>query len=213
VRHCYLRSNALTASQRPGARSARQEGWRYWRPNRAHFEMPTMLFTLHRAWSCRFSSAGRQPLQEALAWLQSHTSPVRLSVELLEDRCLLSGAPLGGAYGQVPLSFEPNLGQAKQPGRLSVAWQRLHTLCECQWSSAQLAARADQRSLRLTGYQPGASVLQMKLVGANPAAAATGLDRQEGISNYFLGNDPSQWHTKVPNYARMQYRASILALT
>jgi hypothetical protein len=26
-----------------------------------------------------------------------------------------------------------------------------------------------------------------------------------GIVNYFLGNDPSQWHTRIPTYAQVQY--------
>ena len=46
----------------------------------------------------------------------------------------------------------------------------------------------------------------MQLVGANPSAKASGLDEQPGRTNYFIGNDPSQWRANVPNYARVQYR-------
>src|SRR5262249_8142277 len=32
------------------------------------------------------------------------------------------------------------------------------------------------------------------------------LDQQPGGVNYYIGNDPAQWHTDVPLYARVQYR-------
>ena len=31
-----------------------------------------------------------------------------------------------------------------------------------------------------------------------------GLDQLPGTSNYLIGNDPSQWHTDIPNYARVE---------
>jgi len=50
------------------------------------------------------------------------------------------------------------------------------------------------------------SLIQMQLIGANPSAKPSGLDEQPGRTNYFIGNDPSQWRANVPNYARVQYR-------
>ncbi|MBK1702788.1 SBBP repeat-containing protein [Thiococcus pfennigii] len=51
------------------------------------------------------------------------------------------------------------------------------------------------------------AVVRMRLEGAtlNAAPVVTGLDRQPGISNYFLGNDPTKWRTEIPHYARVQY--------
>ena len=45
----------------------------------------------------------------------------------------------------------------------------------------------------------------MKLVGANPGSHAVGLDKQAGVSNYLIGNDPSKWHTDIANYAEVAY--------
>jgi hypothetical protein len=45
----------------------------------------------------------------------------------------------------------------------------------------------------------------MQLVGANPNAQVTGTDELPGKANYFLGNDPSQWHTDIPTYAKVKY--------
>src|SRR5262249_5590233 len=41
---------------------------------------------------------------------------------------------------------------------------------------------------------------------ANPTPQLAGLDRLPGTSNYLLGNDPSRWHTDIPNYARVEAR-------
>jgi hypothetical protein len=51
-----------------------------------------------------------------------------------------------------------------------------------------------------------ASVLSMQLVGASTAPQVVGLDQLPGTSNYFIGNDPSQWHTNIPNYAQVEER-------
>jgi hypothetical protein len=48
-------------------------------------------------------------------------------------------------------------------------------------------------------------VLTMQLVGANSAAEVTGVDAQKGVTNYFNGSDRKNWHTHVPNYARVKY--------
>jgi hypothetical protein len=48
-------------------------------------------------------------------------------------------------------------------------------------------------------------VLAMRLVGANPNAPARGMDQLPGTSNYFIGNDPNQWHIHVPTYAKVKY--------
>ena len=52
----------------------------------------------------------------------------------------------------------------------------------------------------------GALVLRLQLLGANPAPVAVGLEELPGVSNYFIGNDPVQWRTGVPSYARVLYR-------
>jgi hypothetical protein len=49
-------------------------------------------------------------------------------------------------------------------------------------------------------------VVRLKLLGANPDVRVVGLDEQPGISNYFLGNDPTKWHTNVPTFAKVKYQ-------
>jgi len=45
----------------------------------------------------------------------------------------------------------------------------------------------------------------MKLVGANRSAGIEGLEPLPGKSNYFIGNDPTKWHTDIPTYAKVRY--------
>jgi len=56
------------------------------------------------------------------------------------------------------------------------------------------------------GPRTADSVLRMKLVGANVKATVTGAEELPGKSNYFIGNDPKNWRTKVPNYAKVRYQ-------
>lgn len=93
-------------------------------------------------------------------------------------------------YGKLPLVFEPNAGQFD--------------------SRVRYAFRRDDSTLFLTDKEivlamPGASV-RIEFAGgrAAPAMDASGL--QPGVSNYFFGNDPSQWKTNVPHYSRVRYR-------
>jgi len=53
-------------------------------------------------------------------------------------------------------------------------------------------------------FQP--AVLRMKLAGANASPQVLGLEKQEGIVNYFIGNDPAKWRTNIPTYGKVQYK-------
>lgn len=48
-------------------------------------------------------------------------------------------------------------------------------------------------------------VTRMTFVGAD-TATITGLGAQEGVFNFFLGNDPDHWHANVPAYAGIRYQ-------
>ena len=148
-----------------------------------------------------------------------------LRCERLEDRRLLSGTvfqPLHGAaalaagspaaaavsqtYGQVPMSFEINQGQSAAVQYLTRGSGYALFLTH---DGATLSLQRD-RPRRRRGASAAASgtgvALNMQLVGANPQAAVQGEDRLPGVSNYFLGNDPSQWRTGVANYGRVAYQ-------
>jgi Beta-propeller repeat len=51
------------------------------------------------------------------------------------------------------------------------------------------------------------SAVELEFAGASHARPRIeGIEKLEGITNYFIGNDPSQWHTEIPNYRKVVYR-------
>ena len=134
-------------------------------------------------------------------------------------------ARLAEAYGILPLSFEANRGQADRKVNF-LARGRTYTLFltpnEAVLSFRDVARAArGARNLRQTPTQvTGRSsqdhadaahdhapvVVRMKLAGANPAPEASALDPLPGTANYFIGNDPKNWRTRIPTYGRVLYK-------
>ena len=93
-------------------------------------------------------------------------------------------------WGNIPLSFEPNAGQAS--------------------AEVRYLARGSSYSLYLA---PGETVLagakglplRIGFAGASVSASIIGEERQASTSNYLVGKDPSKWHSAVPNYQRVRY--------
>src|SRR5207253_11191711 len=119
-------------------------------------------------------------------------------------------ARLAEAYGSLPLSFEPNDGQAERKVKF-LSRGSGYTLFLTS-DEAVLALRSRQSSVVSSQLQktPGhglrtTDTLRMKLVGANRAAKVTALEELPGKSNYFIGNDPRRWRTDVPTYAKVKY--------
>jgi len=94
-------------------------------------------------------------------------------------------------WGNVPLSFEPNLGQESAEVRFLA-----------RGSSYTLYLAASEMVLGGRNQVP----LAMTLSGANAAPRIVGEDPQVSTSNYFVGNDPAKWRTSVPNYGRTRYQ-------
>jgi hypothetical protein len=51
-----------------------------------------------------------------------------------------------------------------------------------------------------------AAVVGMQILGGNPTGPVVGEDQLPGKVNYFLGNDPSQWHTNITTYSKVEYQ-------
>ena len=114
-------------------------------------------------------------------------------------------------YGNVPLSFEENRGQTDSrvkylargkgytlfltPTREVLALRRVIP------SQKDSQTIADPKAPR--NYSQ--SLLEFDLAGANEQAQISGADRLPGISNYYIGNDPTKWRTGIPNYGKVIY--------
>ena len=44
----------------------------------------------------------------------------------------------------------------------------------------------------------------MELKGANRGAQLTGADKLEGVTNYYIGNDPKKWRSGISTYGKVE---------
>lgn len=101
---------------------------------------------------------------------------------------------------ELPLSFEPNAGQADTGIRYLAHGPGYALALRPTGASLRL-----QRSGQEAAAKAGAS-LGMRLLGANPRAAMSASQSLPGRVNYLIGNDPARWHTQLPTFARVTAR-------
>jgi hypothetical protein len=130
------------------------------------------------------------------------------------------------AYGQLPLSFEPNAGQAdarvkflsRGPGYTVFLTNDEAVLAlSAGGSKGKQGSSGESSALPMAGFhdlssprpEPGrtSAVLRMHLIGANKNAQVAGADQLPGTTNYFVGKDPHNWRTNVVNYRKVSYPA------
>ncbi|HWN09545.1 MAG TPA: SBBP repeat-containing protein [Pyrinomonadaceae bacterium] len=133
------------------------------------------------------------------------------SAAVAANRAASDGGPADSAaaqrnYGALPLSFEPNQGQADRSVKFlsrgkgytlfltpTEAVFRLQ-MSDCGMRNPQ-SALCDRQS----------SVLRMKLLGSRTGSQLDGQEALEGKVNYLIGNDQSQWQRNVPTYRQVRY--------
>ncbi len=104
-------------------------------------------------------------------------------------------------YSHLPLMFEPNRGQTDARVRFLARGSGYGLYLTAQEAVLALQHSAlDSRRPALT------SAISMKLVGATSPAEPAGEIQLPGKSNYFIGNDPANWHRDIPQFARVRYR-------
>lgn len=146
----------------------------------------------------------------------------RLQTVSAKDTVVVPQTPTlnGDSYGKLPLSLEPNRGQAQVTTKFlsrGAGYQLSLTANEAilrlrQRSQSEAPTRrADPvKPARPTrterGTPPRMIELGMKFVGANPAPVIEAERELPGTSNYFVGNNSAQWRSDVPTYAQARYR-------
>ncbi len=103
-------------------------------------------------------------------------------------------AQVDAIYGNIPMSFESNLGQTD--------------------SQVEFFSRGSGYSLFLTpkgvalslgqGEKKETKALFMDVLGAN-SSEGEGMGQLSGKSNYFVGNDETQWKRDVAHYSKVKY--------
>ena len=98
---------------------------------------------------------------------------------------------------KLPISFEANLGQVDAQVRYMARGEG-YTLFLTP-NAAVLGLREGDKDVRTRW-------LRLELQGANAAPAIAGEAELPARSNYFIGQNPDQWRTGVPDYGRVRYR-------
>lgn len=146
----------------------------------------------------------------------STTAGIRDSRSVARDERIRARAMT--ALGRQAPSFEANRGQHDPSVRFHAQGRHYGLFLTDREAVLVLAARdpisPPRRSLARRRAVPGPSrptpvrisVVRLRLAGADPSAAATGLEALPGKINYLVGSDPARWRTDVPRYARVAYR-------
>lgn len=131
-------------------------------------------------------------------------------------------------YAALPLAFEANEGQAdphvkyvargngyklfltSKQAIMALPSSRKHSEVLDMMMNKRRGTAAVKAMLkrRAEKAEDGSSmaVVRMNLLGANPQTQLAAEELQPGKVNYYLGNDPSKWHSNISLYGRVNYR-------
>jgi hypothetical protein len=129
-------------------------------------------------------------------------------------------ADAAAQYTALPLRFEPNVGQTDRRVQF-LARASGYTLFLTANESVMLFARPVPAVMPTSSEGPvdaikraadasvakvaATAVVRMRFVGANKQPRLTGVDPLPGISNYFIGNVPADWHRDIVSFAKVRY--------
>lgn len=102
-----------------------------------------------------------------------------------------------------PVRFEENLGQWDTRVRYQAQLQDAAIFLEDDGITVALRSPIAHPA-PYDPKPPAQHAYKMHFVGAQ--AVPVGADRQEGYSNYFIGNNPARWRSHVGGYASVHYR-------
>lgn len=115
-------------------------------------------------------------------------------------------------FAKLPLSFEPNRGQADGSVRFRAAGNGYTISLTESAAVLELIKPASHSTHRAPGATavPGSKTsvqdfVRMELGGAKTHSQPAGVDELPGTVSYFIGNDPAKWRRGIPTYASVRY--------
>jgi hypothetical protein len=132
-------------------------------------------------------------------------------------------ARINAAYAALPLAFEANQGQVDPQVKYMTranGYKLFLTNSDAVFSfhskssTSEPATRGRMAELKAknlpqlhSSQKDAVAVVCMQLVGGNAQAQIAAADKLPGKTNYYIGNDPRNWHTNVSQYARVSYKS------
>jgi hypothetical protein len=102
---------------------------------------------------------------------------------------------------RLPVAFVPNLGQWEHSARFVARIGAMTMFLDQKgWTFTLVEQSAEKENASARGV-----AVRMTFAGTS-APELVAEDRLPGRHNYFLGNDPSKWHSDVPLYRAVRYR-------
>jgi hypothetical protein len=126
----------------------------------------------------------------------------------------IKDALLAASYGDLPLSFEANLGQtdksvkftSKGSGYGLYLTGDAAVLSLSKTSCDQTMPSTHSRTTQTAACINDTALVSMRLVGTQASnAGPVGESQLPGVANYFVGSNPANWRTGVPTYAKVRY--------
>ena len=118
------------------------------------------------------------------------------------------------SYGQSSLAFEANQGQTDSSVKFlsrGVGYSLFFTTDEAVVVLRRPTVDARGRTIESPNPNPtpdaqSFAVMRMRFAGANPAPRIEGSKQLLGKMNYLIGNNPKEWRSNIPTYARVRYQ-------
>jgi hypothetical protein len=104
--------------------------------------------------------------------------------------------------GSVPVVFEPNLGQASTDAAFVA-----HAGYPVSLQSGRLILILPNEHSAETGPQNLDRLVTLQFINSSRTARSEGVDRLPGVSNYYVGADPTNWRTGIPQYRAVKFKS------
>jgi hypothetical protein len=144
-------------------------------------------------------------------------SPAVALADSSTQDCKSEATAKGMPFHRQPLRFEVNRGQTDAQVRFIAKTFDSTLFLTAQEAVLRLpklvpipaptrgAQKARKVSFAEISKPVECAAIRLRPVNSNPRPHLTGIDKLPGVSNYFIGNDPRKWRTKVESYAKVRY--------
>ena len=111
------------------------------------------------------------------------------------------------SFAQLPMRFEVNVGQADKGVQYLARNHKYILFLNSQGARFLLSDPSSRSSAgSVEAALSDRATLEISMLGANLVVPGIAEKQLQGWSNYFLGRDPTHWHTHINNYAQVRYR-------
>jgi hypothetical protein len=145
---------------------------------------------------------------QALAFSSTSLARGAPSPNSTQDKSRAAPPALAAAYGNLPLSFEANRGQADHHVRFlsrGPGYSLFLTDSAAVLALTKGARPAPSLASRQAAFATKTDVVRMELPGASRTLQVTGQEKLPGTANYFIGKDSAKWESNIPTFARVKY--------